>query len=282
LIVAFNPHICWISFRETQNPLLRVYASGRTSVGETEAFLLLTLATTLLATAIIVATRSVARAQSMARAFYAIAIVLSVAALLLIMAGASGVVAENALYARLLRPLLFRGWIVIGVGISSALLLALNSLSAHGRLSSEAVRSFITSPYVLKGLCFSVSLSFFCTEVGKLAHDAEMRQFFLQSGYAIWFMYFIMMAETAGAIGLLISRTAVPAAIGLMVIMVGAIRTHAHNRDQFSDSVEALHLLILLGCILLIRPLRTKNGSALVIKQHSSRSMASGQGSRDE
>jgi hypothetical protein len=233
---------------------------GRTRVSETSVFLLLTLVASVIATVLIVGSRSVARVQWMARAFYAISIALSVATLLLIVAGVSGVVAENALYARLLRPLLFRGWIVIGVAISCALLVFLNSARGHGRLASDAVRSFVTSPYVMKGLCFSVSLSFFCTEIGKFAHDADMRQFFLQSGYAVWFMYFIMAAETAGAIGLFVSRTIVPAAIGLMIVMLGAIRTHAHNGDPFSDSLEAFHLLILLACIVALRLLAGRSG----------------------
>ena len=38
-----------------------------------------------------------------------------------------------------------------------------------------------------------------------------------------------------------------------MAIMAGAIRTHAHNGDPFSDSLEAVHLLILLACIVTIR-----------------------------
>ncbi len=85
-----------------------------------------------------------------------------------------------------------------------------------------------------------------------------MRQFFLQSGYTVGFMYFIMAAETLGAIGLLLRRTVLPAAVGLMAIMAGAIRTHAHNGDPFSDSLEAVHLLILLACIVTIRLLRNR------------------------
>jgi hypothetical protein len=123
---------------------------------------------------------------------------------------------------------------------------------------SPAVRAFVTSPAVLNGLCFSVSLSFVCTEAGKLAHLADMRHFFVLSGYPVSFLYFIMVVETVGAFGLLMSRTVIPAAIGLMAIMVGAIRTHAHNGDPFSDSLEALHLLVLLACILVVRLLRTR------------------------
>jgi hypothetical protein len=184
---------------------------------------------------------------------------LSLATLIYILLGETGVVRESDEFSRLLRPLLFRGWLVIGVGISSALLVLVKLVaSLKGAVGSPSVRAFITAPAVLSGFCFSVSLSFLCTEVGKLAHVADMRQFFLLSGYAAWFLYFIMVAETLGAVGLLISRTMIPAAIGLMAIMVGAIRTHAHNGNPFSDSLEALHLLVLLVCILVVRLFRTQ------------------------
>jgi chromate transport protein ChrA len=80
-----------------------------------------------------------------------------------------------------------------------------------------------------------------------------MRQFFLESGYAASFLYFIIAAEILGAIGLFISKLLIPAASGLVIIMFGAIYTHYRNGDPFSDSLEALHLLVLLVCILAIR-----------------------------
>jgi putative oxidoreductase len=224
-------------------------------VGETSTFLFLTTAATLVISVYVLWNRSVPRAQKTARGFYRLAVVVSVMALIWILVGILGV-PENAGYARVLRLLLYRGWIVIGVGVCAVLLLSLQAVPGVDAIHSAAVRGFITSGYVIKGLCFSVSISFLCTEVGKLAHDSDMRQFFLQSGYAIWFLYFIMAAETAGAIGLLLPRTTLPAALGLMAIMAGAIHTHAHNHAPFSDSLEALHLLILLACIVAIRLLR--------------------------
>jgi uncharacterized membrane protein YphA (DoxX/SURF4 family) len=129
--------------------------------------------------------------------------------------------------------LLYRGWVVIGVAVSAALLLLLDACTLL-RLR-EAVRCLLASPYLLKGICVSVSLSFLATEAGKLAHRAEMLQFFEQSGYPAWFLYFIIAAKTAGAIALLIPQTLLPATFGLAIIMLGAIRTHFHNHDPFSD-----------------------------------------------
>jgi uncharacterized membrane protein YphA (DoxX/SURF4 family) len=134
----------------------------------------------------------------------------------------------------------------------------------RSRVTSEAIRAFVGSEYLLKGLRLSVSISFLATEIGKLAHDAEMRQFFLGAGYPVWFLYFIITAETLGAVVLLVSKMIVPAAFGLTLIMLGAIYTHYQNKDPFSDSIEALHLLSILVCIIIISLLRTnlRNGYA--------------------
>jgi 4-amino-4-deoxy-L-arabinose transferase-like glycosyltransferase len=79
--------------------------------------------------------------------------------------------------------------------------------------------------------------------------------FFKQSGYALWFLYFIIAAETAGAIGILMHfrlKTGFLAAICLALIMLGAVYTHLHNHDPFSDSYAALSQLLNLSFILLL------------------------------
>jgi len=69
---------------------------------------------------------------------------------------------------------------------------------------------------------------FICTEIGKVTHDAEMQQFFIQSGYPVWFLYFVIATETSGAIGLFFPRTLLAAAFGLTLIMAG--------RDHYSPA----------------------------------------------
>ena len=178
---------------------------------------------------------------------------MSFAALLWILLGSIGLLSGRLESAKLLLILIYRGWVVIGTAISSVVL-TLVDMGAGTRLRTRnATRSFVSSPYLLRGLCLSVSISFICTEIGKVAHDAEMREFFVQSGYPVWFLYFVILAETFGAVGLFFPRTLLAAAFGLTLIMAGAISTHLRNRDPFSDSLEALHLLVLLVCIILIR-----------------------------
>ncbi len=98
----------------------------------------------------------------------------------------------------------------------------------------------------------TTSLAFLSTEIGKVAHMDEMRSFFTTSGYPVWFLYVVIVFETIGAVGLLVPTVRLVAACGLAVDMVGAIVTHARNGDPFSDSYEAVHLLVILVCIILL------------------------------
>jgi hypothetical protein len=204
--------------------------------------------------ALIIWNRSALVSKKLARAFYFLSILLCIAALTFTLLAVSGLLSlENETLFFIHRALVYRLSLVIGVGFSSAVLMLANTMGhSKWRGTSEAVRSFIGSPYLLKGICLSVSFSYFAITIGKSMNDAEMRQFFLGSGYAIWFMYFIMAAEVCGAIGLLIAKTVIPAASGLIVIKLGAIYTHYHNGDPFSDSLEAVHHLALLACIIII------------------------------
>lgn len=222
-------------------------------MAETPAFFCLTLIATVLSSGCILWPRSVGSSNTMARAFYGISAVISFTALVWILLGSIGVLPLGWESPALLRILLYRGWIVIGTGLSSALMIMIVFAVGTKSRIKKAACSFITSPLVLKGLCLSVSISFICTEIGKIAHHEEMRQFFVQSGYTVWFLYFIIVAETICATGLLFSRSLLVSAFALMLIMIGALTTHLHNRDPFSDSLEALHLLVILACIVLIR-----------------------------
>jgi uncharacterized membrane protein YphA (DoxX/SURF4 family) len=222
-------------------------------LSQTISFTLFTITATLIIFTLFICNRSVNTAKKMARGFYLLSLFLSLAALITTILSVSGLLPVNDTYRLISRGLIYRWWVVIGTGISAALLVLLSAFGyLRSRVTSEAIQSFTSSPYLLKGLCLSVSVSFLATEIGKLTHDAEMRQFFLESGYGAWFLYFIIAAEILGAIGLFVSKLIVPAASGLTIIMLGAIYTHYDNGDPFSDSLEALHLLILLVCIMTI------------------------------
>jgi uncharacterized membrane protein YphA (DoxX/SURF4 family) len=108
---------------------------------------------------------------------------------------------------------------------------------------------------VLWAVAVSISLSFIIESCWKAEHFGKMVTFFTASGYAVWFLYFIIAAEALGGLGLLLHfkfKTGPWAAIGLMLIMLGAIYTHWHNHDPFSDSYAAVSQLINLSLILFL------------------------------
>ena len=203
---------------------------------ETARFFLLLAAAAVLAAGAILAMRNPRVGEARARAFFWIC-VFAGAAVLLERAGIAGGVLRSV------RPIeqayaLVR-WIVLGAAAASAIL----AFAAPGRAS------FARSAWTLRGLCASTALGFLAIEAGKLAHDAEMREFFTASGYPVALMYAVMAAEVLGAIGLFVPRARLYAAAGLALLMLGAIATHAKNGDPFSDSLDAVRMLVLLGGI---------------------------------
>jgi uncharacterized membrane protein YphA (DoxX/SURF4 family) len=225
---------------------------------QTSAFFLFSLAGTLVSLTAIGLSRSPRILNNLARGFFLLCLFLGSLVIIATILSVSGLLAFTGTFGLVFKILIFRGWLVVGAGIVSAILVLLNSAGfSQTFLTNEAVRGFAGSGYVLKGLCLSVSIAFLITEIGKLAHDAEMRQFFLDSGYPVWFLYFVIISETLGSIGLFISKLIIPAAGGLAAIMIGAIYTHLRNGDPFSDSLEAAHLLILLICIIVIKMKKT-------------------------
>jgi uncharacterized membrane protein YphA (DoxX/SURF4 family) len=90
-----------------------------------------------------------------------------------------------------------------------------------------------------------------------------MRRFFLGSGYPVAFMYVVMAVEIAGALGLLVARLRVAAAILLGLVMLGAMATHAHNGDPFSDSLDAARMLLLVASIAVLGMHQGRNRRAV-------------------
>ncbi|NBC06492.1 MAG: DoxX family membrane protein [Bacteroidetes bacterium] len=77
----------------------------------------------------------------------------------------------------------------------------------------------------------------------KLAGQEDLIKSFAKWGYSTAFMYFIGAAEVAGGIGVLLKPTRVLAAIGLGIIMVGAVVTHILNGEGFTGPAVLLALL---------------------------------------
>jgi uncharacterized membrane protein YphA (DoxX/SURF4 family) len=134
------------------------------------------------------------------------------------------------------------GQLIVAVGTAAA-------LAVWWFRDRRMTVAFAASRWPVAGLAWYVALAFAGFEIGKAAHDAEMRQFFLGSGYPVAFMYVVMAVEVVGALGLLFARLRVAAAVLLGLVMLGAIATHARNGDPFSDSLDALRMLLLVAAI---------------------------------
>jgi hypothetical protein len=215
-------------------------------MSEVRIFVLSATATTLLSTVLILSLPSPRVAERLARAFSSFAIS---ASLLCLFYTAVTLHSPTLFSITLHRLLWYRLWIPIGVAAASAVVEITRFDQSGSRKNTDPIDSFVKSGSILKGICFSVALSFLTIEVGKIGHDADMRTFFMQSGYPIWFMYAVMAAEVSASFGLFFRDTVLPSASCLFVIMCGAFFTHWRNDDPLSDSTDALHLLMLLACI---------------------------------
>ncbi|MFD1875017.1 DoxX family protein [Hymenobacter bucti] len=100
-----------------------------------------------------------------------------------------------------------------------------------------------------------LALAFIASGGNKLLHLADTVKGFGGMGFPGWFAYLIAGAEVLGGIGLLVPRFTRPAALGLMVIMVGAAYTHATKipGGLLPKGFPALGLLALLVVVYLLR-----------------------------
>ena len=95
---------------------------------------------------------------------------------------------------------------------------------------------------------------FLIAPLGKLFNMVNMTAFFTSSGYAVWFLYFIIVAELLGGLGILFHfkfEIGPLAASGLLLIMAGAVYTHWKDHNPFTDAFSAIYQLMTL-CLLLV------------------------------
>jgi hypothetical protein len=160
-------------------------------------------------------------------------------------------------------------WLFYFAGIKNAILLNPITFIMHcGGMLEYVILGFLLSNIAadnsrskkmisatLWGLSILTANSFILATVGKSINMPYMISFFKQSGYATWFLYFIMSAEAFGGLGILLHfklKTVPLAAAGLAIIMLGAVYTHWHNHDPFSDSYAAVVQFINLSLMLVL------------------------------
>ncbi|MGE3287839.1 MAG: DoxX family protein [Pseudonocardia sp.] len=83
----------------------------------------------------------------------------------------------------------------------------------------------------------------------KLLGEAYAVQIFDEIGAGDWFRYFIGVVELAGGIGLLVPALAGPAAVGIVLLMVGAGITQVWVLDQPQYVITPIIIAVLAAVI---------------------------------
>ncbi len=115
---------------------------------------------------------------------------------------------------------------------------------------SQSKGKTITS-WILQGV---LALLFAAGASGKLTSNPQVSEMFEGWGYPMAFMLLVGVLELAGAIGLLIPRTAGLAAMGLVGMMIGAAVTHLTHAEGMQVLRPLLFMAPLIAIVLLRRP----------------------------
>jgi putative oxidoreductase len=119
---------------------------------------------------------------------------------------------------------------------------------------SPSVRNIIA--WILQAL---LAAMFIFSGFNKLSHGPDTAKMFGSMGFPGWFAYLIGGAELLGGIGLLVPRTVRPAALGLIIIMLGAVFMHATKiPGGIAKGMPALVALVLLVVVYLLRRPETR------------------------
>ena len=108
-----------------------------------------------------------------------------------------------------------------------------------------------TIAWILQAL---LAFAFTASGINKFLHLTATVSGFTGMGFPVWVPYLIASAEIAGGIGLLLLRFLRPAALGLIIIMLGALYMHATKiPGGLANGIPALVLLTLLVVLLVLR-----------------------------
>jgi uncharacterized membrane protein YphA (DoxX/SURF4 family) len=111
---------------------------------------------------------------------------------------------------------------------------------------------WLARPAVVWSLSGLLALIFFLAGIGKVAAIKPSPENFARWGLSPAVMRAVGSAEMLGAIGLLIPRVAPFAAVGLALLMLGAIRTGARHKEALHIALPAV-LAALLALVVYIR-----------------------------
>ncbi len=107
---------------------------------------------------------------------------------------------------------------------------------------------WLARPAVLWSLSGLLALTFFVTGAGKVGAVKPSPQNFARWGLSPTIMRAVGAAEILGAIGLLVPRAAPFAAVGLGLLMLGAVRTGVVYKEPLHIALPAV-LIVLLALV---------------------------------
>lgn len=119
----------------------------------------------------------------------------------------------------------------------------------------KIISSGLSAITIINGFSFIIETGY------KLKNLDDLIDQFRHYGYASWFLYFIIITETLGGIGILLHfklKTGPPAALGLMLIMLGVVYSNWHVNDPFVYSYPAVDAFMSLGLMLMLYRLEKK------------------------
>jgi putative oxidoreductase len=123
----------------------------------------------------------------------------------------------------------------------------------------------LASRWLQWGLAISLGLFFLLQGLSKLFGPASVQWAirFVGWGYPGWFLHVVGVMEVASGLGCFIPHFRKPAAVGLMVVMAGALGTHILHREY----LRVIPPLVLGGMAVLLFRSACKKPAAHAVKQ---------------
>ncbi len=113
----------------------------------------------------------------------------------------------------------------------------------------KIISSSLSAITIINGFAFIIETGY------KLKNFDDLVDQFRHYGYARWFLYFIIITETLGGIGILLHfklKTGPPAALGLMLIMLGVVYSNWKVNDPFDYSFPAVDAFMSLALMMML------------------------------
>ena len=120
---------------------------------------------------------------------------------------------------------------------------------------NKIINASLCAITIINGFAFIIETGY------KLKNFDDLIDQFRHYGYARWFLYFIIITETLGGIGILLHfrlKTGPSAALGLMFVMLGVVYTNWHVNDPFTYSFPAVDAFMSLGLMIMMYKLEKK------------------------